>query len=54
MNQYLARLFHILNRSVYFTGWSETEWKAFIWVLHIAYQAFLADFEIAPLAALSA
>jgi hypothetical protein len=51
MNQYLAWLWHILNRLDFFVGWSDAKWKTFIWALHIVY---LMDLAVAPMAPLSA
>jgi hypothetical protein len=53
INQYLARLRFNIRRQHLFLGWNETEWKAFIWSLHVAYRAFMSDLTTHPMSFLS-
>jgi hypothetical protein len=52
-NPPLAQLRTNLLRPGIFVGWTESNWKAFIWALHVAYRAFMQDVAVHPLSCLS-
>jgi hypothetical protein len=52
MNQHFDWLRDSLRKPHLFANWSD--WKAFMWSLHMAYQAFMLDTSISPLAYLAA
>jgi hypothetical protein len=43
-----------LRKPHLFAGWTETEWKAFVWACHMAYRAFMYDATLAPLVQVAA
>jgi hypothetical protein len=53
MNQHFDCLRDSLRKPHLFASWSDGEWKAFMWSLHMAYRAFMLDTSISPLAYLA-
>jgi hypothetical protein len=54
LNRYLDTIRSCLRKPHLFVGWSDTEWRAFVWAGHMAYRAFMNDTSMAPLAQLAA
>jgi hypothetical protein len=54
LNRALDSIWTCLCKLHLFSGWSETELKAFVWDSHLAYQAFMCDTAMTPLAQLAA
>jgi hypothetical protein len=40
LNQYLAQLHYFLPCTGWYKCWTATEWRTFVWSLHIAYRAW--------------
>jgi hypothetical protein len=53
LNRGLDMLRVCLRKPYLFAGWSEAEWKALVWMSHMAYQAFMHDASLAPLVQLA-
>jgi hypothetical protein len=53
LNRALDVIRACLRKPHLFAGWSETEWKAFVWAGHVAYRAFMSDMAMTPLAQLA-
>jgi hypothetical protein len=53
LNRYLDTIRSCLRKPHLFVGWSEAEWRAFVWSGHMAYCAFMCDTTITPLAQLA-
>jgi hypothetical protein len=53
LNRYLDTIWSCLRKPHLFVGWSEAEWRAFVWSGHMAYRAFMCDTTITPLAQLA-
>jgi hypothetical protein len=53
LNWYLDTIRSCLWKPHLFVGWSEAEWRAFVWSGHMAYRAFMCDTTITPLAQLA-
>jgi hypothetical protein len=54
MNQYMDAIRSCLRKPHLFVGWSDSEWKAFVWSSHMAYRAFMCDTALTLLAQLAA
>jgi hypothetical protein len=54
LNRALDAIRACLQKPHLFPGWSETEWKAFVWASHVAYRAFMCDMAMTPLAQIAA
>jgi hypothetical protein len=54
MNQHFDAVRDSLRKPHLFGTWTDGEWRAFIWSLHMAYRAFMIDTSVAPLAYLAA
>lgn len=54
LNQHFDALRDSLRKPHLFATWTDSEWRAFMWSLHMAYRAFMLDTSVAPVAYLAA
>jgi hypothetical protein len=53
LNRALDSIRACLRKPHLFSGWSEMEWRSFVWASHVAYRAFMCDTVMTPLAKLA-